>query len=116
MTRATELLELMSDPAIDIPKAKRVEAVYADHLAGIESRLTPDELQRFIELGALIRDRSTLLIPVIRANMPETWPGGRVIKWPWKTRAPCQAGTGCPPVHLAQSRMWLDGRRLAGLQ
>lgn len=79
MTRIAELLEQMNSPEIDIPKAKHVEAVYAAHLAEIEDRLSADELQRFIKLGALIRDRSTLLIPVIRANMPETWPGGRVI-------------------------------------
>ena len=77
--RAAELLEQMSDPDIKIPKVKRVEAVYAAHLAEIEARLTPDELQRFIELGALIRDRSTLLIPVLRLDRPDTWPSGRPI-------------------------------------
>ena len=77
--RAAELLEQMNNPDIEIPKVQHVEAVYAAHLADIEGRLTPDELQSFIKLGALIRHRSTLLVPVLRLDMPETWPGGRVI-------------------------------------
>ena len=77
--RAAELLEQIKDPSIQIPKVPHVEDVFAAKLAEIEGRLTPEELRSFIELGALIWDRSTLLIPVIRANMPETWSSGRVI-------------------------------------
>ncbi len=77
--RVAELLEQMKDPSIQIPKVPHVEDVFAAKLAEIEGRLTPEELRSFIELGALIWDRSTLLIPVLRLDRPDTWPSGRPI-------------------------------------
>ena len=77
--RVAELLEQMKDPSIQIPKVPHVEDVFAAKLAEIEGRLTPEELRSFIELGALIWGRSTLLIPVLRLDRPDTWPSGRPI-------------------------------------
>lgn len=79
MTRAAELLMQMSDSSIPIPRVPTVEAVFAQKLAEIEDRLTASELDDFVRLGALIRDRSTLLVPVWRADIPETWPTGNPI-------------------------------------
>lgn len=65
---AKELLNQIEAHQGELPGARYVPELYAEKLALVASRLTPTELSEFITLGALIRARSSVRIPVYRLH------------------------------------------------
>lgn len=70
---AKELFALMDDKNAKARQPKCVASLYASRLAAIQHKLSPEEMADMMELGVIIARRSTVLIPVLRANCVEDW-------------------------------------------
>ena len=60
-----ELFERINDPGIEVPKIRDVSAAFAQVMGDLMDRFTPEEQAEIIRLGALVKKRSSRLIPVI---------------------------------------------------
>lgn len=79
---AKQIYEQMTAEGVKVPKVRNVGEFYADCLARIVEKLTEEELSAFIQLGVLVDQRSSRLIPVLNAaQVAEMFPldGGRPI-------------------------------------
>lgn len=63
---AKELLERIEKYSDELPRVRYVPNAYALVLAGISHKLTPEELDDVVSLGALVKNRATVLVPVLR--------------------------------------------------
>lgn len=70
---AKELFALMDDEGAKARQPKCVLSLYAARLAAIQHKLSPEELTDMIELGVVIGRRSSVLIPVLRAECVDDW-------------------------------------------
>ena len=69
---AREVLDQIEAHAGDLPRVRYVPELYAEKVAALAPKLTPGELKELVELGALIKNRCSRLIPVYRLdNMPD---------------------------------------------
>lgn len=80
-----ELFALMDHEGAKARQPKCVLSLYASRLAAIQHKLSPEELADMIELGVVIGRRSSVLIPVLRAECVDDWlqthphgPGGTI--------------------------------------
>jgi hypothetical protein len=62
---ATELMARINGHDGGLPKVRSVAEVYAAVLAPVTARLSQEELAAVIALGALVKARSSRLIPVL---------------------------------------------------
>lgn len=62
---AAQLLERMKNVPAPSPMAHDVQAAFALRLAAIADKLTPEELESFIEIGFVIGSRMTRKVPVL---------------------------------------------------
>lgn len=62
-----QLLQRMTKPAGPVAYVRDVPASLAFNLALIADRLTEAELQRFIDLGTVINERTAMMAPRLRA-------------------------------------------------
>ena len=60
-----ELLNRMTDPAAAMPWVDDVPATLALRLAAIADRLTPEEIQGFVDLGVFIKRRTGRMVPLL---------------------------------------------------
>lgn len=70
---AKALLERMTDKAAKVPLVRDVTAAYAARLASIAHKLSQEELEGMVQMGVVINDRTTVLVPVLRADQIDTW-------------------------------------------
>lgn len=70
---AKALFDLMDDKNAKARQPKCVASLYASRLAAIAHKLSPEEMADMIELGVIVARRSTVLVPVLRANCVEDW-------------------------------------------
>lgn len=62
---AQQILQRMTDGSVTPLFARDVGAAYAAHLATIIDRLSPEEVEVFLALGAVIAQRATRIVPVL---------------------------------------------------
>jgi hypothetical protein len=60
-----ELLERMLDPAAPMPFMRDITTHLAMQLASVADKLTEEEIQGFVELGIVINQRTTKLVPFL---------------------------------------------------
>ena len=72
-----DLMEKIKNHAQELPKVRSVTDVYVRVMALIANKLTQDELEAVIALGALVDDRSSRMIPVLRWEQIEEMDLGR---------------------------------------
>ena len=65
---AKELLGQIDAHSVELPRVRSVTAVYAAKLASVADRLTAEELADMISLGALIKARCSVLVPVYKLD------------------------------------------------
>lgn len=70
---AKELFALMDDEGAKARQPKCVLSLYASRLAAIQHKLSPEELADMVEVGVVIGRRSSVLIPVLRAESVDDW-------------------------------------------
>lgn len=75
---AKNLYAQMADANVKVPFVRDVAAVFADRLAPIAHKLTPEELSSMIELGRIIERNMPVMVPVLRANEVDDWIAGVV--------------------------------------
>lgn len=77
---AKELIERIEGYQGELPNPRFVSSAYAAVIAKLADRLTPSEMDELVVLGALVKKRSSQLIPVFKwdAN-PEELLNGRPI-------------------------------------
>lgn len=61
---AKELLGQIEAYEGDLPKVRYVPDVYAAVLAQLAPKLTPEELEDVVALGALVKKRCSVMVPV----------------------------------------------------
>lgn len=74
-----DLMDKIQAHADELPKVRNVTDVYVKVMARVVDKLTPDELDAVIALGALVEDRSTRMIPVLRWDQIGEMGAGRPI-------------------------------------
>lgn len=62
---AKQLIEMIKEHNGPLPKPRFVIDVYAEVVARLSPRLTPQDIEDLVALGALVRRRSTQLVPVL---------------------------------------------------
>ena len=62
---AQDLLEKMLEPTAAMPWVDDVPATLALRLAAIADRLTPEEIQGFVDLGVFIKRRMGRMVPLV---------------------------------------------------
>lgn len=65
---AKELLGQIDAYTGPLPRARSVTDVYAAVVANLADSLSPEQLADMVALGALVKDRSTVLVPVYRID------------------------------------------------
>lgn len=65
LMNSQDLLDRMLDPAAAMPWVDDVPAALALRLAAIADRLTPEEIQGFVDLGVFIKRRTGRLVPLL---------------------------------------------------
>lgn len=77
---AKELMDRISQHQGELPRVRSVTEVYAEIVAAFAARLTPQEVNDMVALGALISKRSSRLVPVLKLDQIEEYLGqGRPI-------------------------------------
>lgn len=77
---AKEMMDRIEKHEGELPRVRSVTEVYAAMVATLAGRLTPQEVDDMVALGALIRERSSRLIPVLKLDQIEEYLGrGRPI-------------------------------------
>lgn len=61
---AKELIERIEGYQGDVPTPRFVTSQYAEVIAKLADRVTPDEMDQLIALGALVKKRSSQRVPV----------------------------------------------------
>jgi len=62
---AKELMARIEGHDNQLPRVRSVAQAYAEVLAPIASRLSDEELEQIVALGALVKARSSHLVPVL---------------------------------------------------
>ena len=70
---AKALLERMNDKTAKVPLVRDVTAAYAARLASIAHKLSQEELEGMVQIGVVINDRTTVLVPVLRPDQVDAW-------------------------------------------
>jgi len=65
---AKELMDRINKHDGKLPVVQNVTEVYAAMVASFAARLTPQEVDDMVKLGALISDRSSRLVPVLKLD------------------------------------------------
>lgn len=65
LMNSQDLLERMLDPAAAMPWVDDVPATLALRVSEIADRLTPEEIQGFIDLGVFIKRRMGRMVPLL---------------------------------------------------
>lgn len=73
------LMDKIMAYAGELPKVRNVTDVYVRVMATMAEKMTSDELDAVIALGALVDDRSARMIPVLRWDQIERMDVGRPI-------------------------------------
>lgn len=73
---AKNLYAQMADPSVKAPFVRDVAAVFAERLAPIAHKLTPEELASMIELGRIIERNMPVMVPVLRGDEIDDWLAG----------------------------------------
>lgn len=60
-----ELFDRINDPSIEVPNIRDVSAAFAQVLGDLMEGFSPEQQAEIIRLGALVKKRSSRLIPVI---------------------------------------------------
>jgi hypothetical protein len=60
-----DLLQRMTDPAVPMPFMRDITVHLAMRLASVADKLTEEEIQGFVELGIVINQRTTKLVPFL---------------------------------------------------
>lgn len=77
---ATQLIEMIKEHNGPLPKPRFVIDVYAEVVAKLSPKLTPEEIEDLVALGALIRRRSTQLVPVLNWDeIPHVLGAGKAV-------------------------------------
>lgn len=75
-----DLMDKIQAHADELPKVRNVTDVYVSVMSRVVERLTPDELKAVIALGALVDDRTSRMIPVLRWDqIGDMGPGRRIV-------------------------------------
>lgn len=61
---AAEVINRINGYAGEIPKPRFVIDVYAEVVSRLSPALTPDQVEELVALGALVKRRSSQLVPV----------------------------------------------------
>lgn len=76
----TQLIEKIKEYNGPLPKPRFVIDVYAEVVAKLSPKLTPEEMEDLVALGALVRRRSTQLVPVLHwDDIPQVLGPGRAV-------------------------------------
>lgn len=77
---AKQLIERIESYNGELPRTRFVSDVYAETVAKISAKLSQDEIEDLVALGALVMKRSTQLVPVLQWDgITEELIGGRPI-------------------------------------
>lgn len=71
---AKELFALMDDADAKARQPKCVLSLYASRLAVIQHKLSAEELADMLEMGVVIGRRTSMMVPVLRAECVGDWP------------------------------------------
>lgn len=74
-----ELMDKILAYSSELPKVRNVTDVYVRVMAQMIDKMAPDELEAVIALGALVEDRSSRMIPLLRWDQIEEMGEGRPI-------------------------------------
>lgn len=77
---AMQIAELIENYQDKLPTPRFVTDVYIQAVARLAERITAQELEEFVALGALIKERSTMYIPACQWHDDPQCSRGRIIR------------------------------------